>query len=360
MPYPIALFITPHGFGHAARASALLAAWRRRQPDLALHLFTTVPKWLFVESAVGPFVRHPLICDVGLVQTNALTEDMDATLERLGAFFPLDPIWVAQLARQVRQLGCKAVLCDIAPLGIAVAQAAALPAILVENFTWDFIYAGYVAGTPEMATYVEILADLLQGVDLHIQAEPICRPVAGTVGVPPISRSPRRSRQETRRQLGVEPDRPLLLVTMGGAEWAHTEIERFGAVNDLTFVLPSQDPPPDCPPNLICLPRNSGLYHPDLIQASDGVAGKIGYSTLAEVYQAGIPYGYVSRPRFRESQHLVAFAQTRMAGFAISEEDFQKGDWLAQAQELISLPKCPREDKNGADLAAEQILNFLQ
>ena len=63
------------------------------------------------------------------------------------------------------------------------------------------------------------------------------------------------------------------------------------------------------------LSSRSGIFHPDIVAASDGVVGKIGYSTLAEVYAAGVPYGFVPRPRFRESDVLSAFVQEQMSGF---------------------------------------------
>ena len=61
----VAYFVSAHGFGHAARASAVMAALRRRSPDVALHVFTTVPRWFFDDSLRGVFTYHPLRTDVG-------------------------------------------------------------------------------------------------------------------------------------------------------------------------------------------------------------------------------------------------------------------------------------------------------
>ncbi len=51
--------------------------------------------------------------------------------------------------------------------------------------------------------------------------------------------------------------------------------------------------------NIIFLPQNSAFYHPDLVNASDAVIGKVGYSTLAEVFHAGVPYGFITRSEFQ-------------------------------------------------------------
>src|SRR5512138_3861696 len=86
----IACFVTPHGFGHAARAAAVIEALRGLTPGLHAHLFTTVPRWFFGESLGRGFTRHGLDVDVGLVQRGPLAEDLPATLARLRALYPPD------------------------------------------------------------------------------------------------------------------------------------------------------------------------------------------------------------------------------------------------------------------------------
>jgi hypothetical protein len=49
------------------------------------------------------------------------------------------------------------------------------------------------------------------------------------------------------------------------------------------------------------LPHHSSAYYPDLQAASDAVTSKLGYSTLAEAYHAGVPFGFLPRVRFPES-----------------------------------------------------------
>src|SRR5512136_1670225 len=123
MPARIAYFISPHGFGHAARAAAVMAALRQRDPAIHFDVFTTVPAWFFDQSVRGGFTHYAVLTDIGLAQKDSLREDLTETVRRLAAFIPFDPALVARLAGQVRQQDCRLVLCDIAPLGLAVAQA---------------------------------------------------------------------------------------------------------------------------------------------------------------------------------------------------------------------------------------------
>lgn len=83
---------------------------------------------------------------------------------------------------------------------------------------------------------------------------------------------------------------------------------------------------------------------------------KAGYSTIAEAYHAGLPFGYVSRAQFRKSPILSAFIQQRMQGISIPGADFQTGDWIDAVPALLRLPRIARTAPNGADQIAAYIL----
>ena len=357
-PMPtLAYFITPHGFGHAARACAVMAAAHRCIPELRWEIFTRTPDWFFAESLRGPYTLHPTDTDVGLVQLDALRADLPATVERLAGFLPFASKNVGALAAQMNSLGCRAILCDIAPLGIAVAQAAGVPSVLVENFTWVDIYAEYVEECPALLPYSEQMADWFAAADFHIQTTPVCQPaITATLTVPPVSRDPRTARAAVRAQLSIPAGAPLLLITMGGVDFQHSYLERLGEYPGVHFVLPGNHTVADAPPNVHLLSPRSGIFHPDIVAASDGVVGKIGYSTLAEVYAAGVPYGYVPRPRFRESDVLSAFVEREMAGFPIHADELSDGRWIERVPDLLALPPSVGQRVNGA----QQIAEFLQ
>ena len=110
------------------------------------------------------------------------------------------------------------VLCDIAPFGLEVARAAGLPAVLIENFTWDWIYEPLAALAPPFAIWAEKMRDKLALVDLHLQLEPCCRPVPAARAVPPVARAARKGRDEVRARLGVATGDAVVLVSFGGVE----------------------------------------------------------------------------------------------------------------------------------------------
>lgn len=353
----IAYFVTPHGFGHATRASAVMSALQRRHPDLCCEIFTGVPHWLFAESLSGPFHHHEIATDVGLAQHDALNVDLEATLHRLDRLIPFAPTLIDDLSAQVRQADCQLIFCDIAPLGIAVAQRAGIPSVVVENFTWDWIYAGYVEMAPRLQPTIDWMAEQFAAATVHIQTEPVCRrgpawwPVDLTTA--PVARAPRTPAHEIRCALSIPEGASLVLVTMGGMDWRHSGLERLAGLSPVHFLFTGGAAGSDLPANVHFLGQQSGFFHPDLVMASDAVVGKLGYSTLAEVYHAAIPYGYIPRAHFRESAMLADFIHAQMSGLPIAEETFVDGRWIDAIPALLALPRPSRQPVNGADQIAD-------
>jgi len=346
---PIAYVITSHGFGHATRACAVMEAIRKRRPQVRFEIFTRVPEWLFEASAPGAFRYHPTDTDVGLVQATPLRADLPRTREALERFLPFDPTQITELVQVVRKARCRAVLCDIAPLGVAVAREAHLPSVLIENFRWDWIYEGY----PEIREHAAYLREVFDAADLLVQTEPVCWRRRADLTSHPVSRPPRRNRTEVRRTLGIGSDVPLVMITMGGIPGQFRFRDRLRRMTAVHFLIPGGAPEVESGGNITSLTAHADHYHPDLVAASDAVIGKVGYSTLAEVYHAGVPFGYIGRPAFRESAVLADFIAERMPGFAIAEEAYHRGEWIDALPELLSFPRPDTPRPNGADEIAE-------
>lgn len=356
----LAYFISPHGYGHAARAAAVMNAFHRLEPEVHFEIFTQVPTWFFHDSLTASFTYHSLLTDIGLAQKNSLVEDMPETLRRLADFLPFTPAQLDPLAQQLGQLPCRLVVCDISPLGIAAAQTAGLPAVLVENFTWDWIYEGYLASTPQLGLYVELLRRLFTGADYHIQTEPVCHPNSPHVTTRPVSRVSRTPAQVTRQKLGIPVQATAILLTMGGIPWGFESFEALKAYRESCFIIPGGSQQHEVLDNLVLLPHHSAFYHPDLVNASDAVVGKLGYSTLSEVYHAGIPFGYIPRAGFRESEVMRHFVDRHMPSRPITAAQFESGEWLAQLPELLTQPRRPQGQANGAEQVARFIGNLLK
>jgi UDP:flavonoid glycosyltransferase YjiC (YdhE family) len=164
----IAYFISPHGFGHAARAAAVMEALSESDPGVRFEIFTSVPSWFFEDSVSTPFTYHRVVTDIGLVQKNAFQADLEDSLRALNDYFPLEPSLIKHLAETIRALKCDLIVCDIAPMGILIAKEAQIPSILVENFTWDWIYQQYTVDNEHIRRHIDYLQPIFNAVDYHI------------------------------------------------------------------------------------------------------------------------------------------------------------------------------------------------
>ena len=353
---PVAWFITAHGFGHATRSLAVMAAWRALDPQVGFHIFSKLPPALLDQSIAGGYQLHPCSYDVGLVQKDALSADLDATCVALEIMIPFDTAAVSREAQAIQKLGCLAVVCDVVAFGIAVGKRAGVPTALLENFTWDWIYEAFLPRWPRLTGPIAYLREWYAQVDLHLQTEPVCLPVEGATTTGPISRSQRNSRAQTRAALGIAPERKLVMLTMGGVQQPLDYLARLADFPHLTFLMPGQQAtvanllPPSC---------YSHLHHPDLIAAADLVIAKLGYSTVAEVHAAGTPLVYVARAGFRESACLAHFAKNTLAGIECSEASLRDGSWLEQSALWTQLSMREPCLEKGANQAAQVLRQLI-
>jgi hypothetical protein len=357
----VAFFISSHGFGHAARACAVIESLHQLIPSLKIHIFTQVPAWFFTESLQGDFSYHDTWTDIGLVQKTPLEEDPAATLEELARCLPFASDRVDSLTRKMKGLECRIVICDIAPLGIAVARSAGLPSVLIENFTWDWIYAAFAEEWQDFGEHITYLRELFALVDYHIQTRPVCKPSpAAVLTVDPVSRKPRSTRAAIRRQLGIPADTPLVLLSMGGIRHSYRDLGYLRDIQGCHFIVPGGLENERLEGNLILLPHHCRWYHPDLVQASDIVIGKAGYSTVAEAFNSGTSFGFIQRPRFRESEVMSAFVLEKMNGVEIPAGAFENGNWTSAIPALLSSAArpAPRHD-NGSLTIAGRLLRLL-
>ena len=357
--YRIAYFISPHGYGHAARGAAVMEAISKINPTIRFEVFTQVPRWFFDDSLSENFTYHSLLTDIGLVQESPLKADLVETLRRLNHFLPFDHSGISDLANLLKTLGCGLIICDIAPMGIAVAKEAGMPSLLVENFTWDWLYEEYVKSDGRIAGHIDYLKGIFNAADFHIQTEPVCRRRAVDLTTFPVSRKMRTPAHETRKKLRIPERAKAVMITMGGIGEQYAFLEKLARMKDMHFVIPGASTQVKTHGGLTLLPHHSGYFHPDLINACDAVIGKAGYSTLAEIYYSGVPFGYIVRRRFRESTILESYIQDQMSGLPIAENEFYSGRWLSVLPELLALPRIDRHCSPGAEQVAYFVYELI-
>jgi UDP:flavonoid glycosyltransferase YjiC (YdhE family) len=353
MKTEIACFISPHGFGHATRTIAILEALQAVKPDLLFHLITTVPETLFQSTSLY-YRYHPLTVDVGLLQKDSFSFDIPGTVKALRRFIP----FAGPALERLKKI-CKSsilVLSDISILGIHLAKMCSIPAVLVENFTWDWIYA-QVKQAPELQTFVPVFKELYGQADFRIQAEPACLRISCDLRCEPISRRLRSVADDLRQTLN-SGNRKIVLVTTGGISTELPFIDLLADYQDYYFILAGQKEVSQRGSNISALTHSTQLYHPDLINVADLVICKSGYSTIAECCQSSASVACVHRGEFPESAVLERFVRRNLAGTIYDQQQFFSGQWLGDLPQLLGRRAAPYPI-NGAEEAAAFIASLF-
>jgi hypothetical protein len=318
----VAYFVTDHGYGHATRAAAVMGALSREAPGIRFEIFTTAPRWLFEDRQPLQYRYHRLKTDVGLVQSSPFKVDLPATVRQLGKTLPFDSGQVTETAAQLKDINTRIIICDIAPIGIDIAEKAGVPSVLVENFTWDWIYAGYHGNHEGLRRFSELLSETYARVQLRIQAHPFCEPVPGALKTNPVCRPIGPCAARVRPDLGISPSENMVLLSMGGLAGRQGFRWSLPDIPGTVFVIPGGGTTQKKIGNVILLPGQYEHPHPDLASAADAVIGKVGYSTVAEVFQAGVAFGYLIRKDFRESAVLADFIDRNIPSIRLDPDAF--------------------------------------
>jgi L-arabinokinase len=367
----IVFYVTGHGFGHASRVIEVINALFACRADLEIHVRTTAARWLFDLTTSHPVVYHDVEGDTGVVQIDSLRPDIPATVERAARFYADVEARIEREADWLLRTRPALVVADIPPMAFAAAHAAGIPAAGFSNFTWDWIYDGYRDALGEAAWLPGRLADL-QATAREAWRLPMHGGFASyrtIVDVPFVARHARRSRDEVRRALDVDADRPLVLVSFGGVGQGSLPLD--AVARDASFSLVTTAPPADPRAGASLTQRResgvvqvderalygSGLRYEDLVAASDVVVTKPGYGIIAEAVANGAALLYTSRGRFAEYDVLVRELPRYLRCRFISNEDLEAGRWGPHLAALLAQAgPAERPATNGADVVAARAL----
>ena len=355
--------ISGHGFGHAARQTAIMRALHRTRPDVAIDIRTSAPRWLFERALDFPFSFEAVELDTGVVQVDSLRVDVGASIAGAAVFHRTLGERVDAEARALTAGGADLVVGDIPPLACAAAARAGIPAIAVGNFTWDWIYAGY----PETAALAPDLVRTLR--NAYSQATAAWRlPLHGgfdaietIVDVPLVARRSTREPGDVRRRLGLPPDRVLLLFAFGRYGIGNVDWSRVARMEQCHVVFttgPHAPRGPDGDPFTTLdegVMAEQGIGFEDLVAAVDVVVTKPGYGMIAECAANDTALLYTSRGRFPEYEVLVAGLPALVRGAFIDLDALFGGRWGDHLDRLLAQPRPEPPAADGARVAADAL-----
>jgi L-arabinokinase len=342
----IVFYITGHGFGHASRQIELMRQVLAQRPGIRIIARTSVPDWMFAPVVKAGVEIQALETDTGVVQFDSISLDEDQTVRDAARFFAGFERRVMTESGLIRGLKANLIVGDIPPLACAAAERAGVPCVAIGNFTWDWIYEAYPAfnrNAPEVIPAIRrayAAATRALRLPLHGGFAPMA---AVTTDIPLIARQSVRDPEETRRRLGINRDRPIVLTSFGryGANLPLDSLRKTGC---LTILDVPREPP-------------AGLLYQDLVAAADVIVSKPGYGIVSECAANGTALLYTSRGRFVEYDVFVEEMPRILRCRYIAQEDLLAGRWTDAIEALVAQPAPPeRPAIDGAVVAAREVI----
>ena len=324
-------------------------ALRAERPDARLVVRTSAARWLFDTTAPPDIDLQPVEVDTGLVQIDSLRLDEGATARAAARFYAdFDARAIAE-AEILRAQQVDLVVGDVPPLAFAAAERAGLPSVAVSNFTWDWIYSVYETfpRTAPHAIPAIRRAYATTTLALRLPMHGGFETMSTIRDVPLVARRSRRDPVDTRRALGVDSSRPLVLVSFGGygVTLPLDELRRSG---DFTIVAPERELPAD-------------VRYEDLVAAADVVVSKPGYGIVSECIANQTALLYTSRGRFAEYDVFVAEMPKVLRCRFLPQDDLVSGRWRPAIDELLAQPAPPaRPAADGAAVVARAIIESVR
>jgi hypothetical protein len=355
--------ITNHGFGHAARTSAVAGMVQELLPTVKLIIATTAPRWLVASYISGDFVYRPYGHDVGVIQADSLQMDLPATLTAWQQILDRQTEIINTEAAYLRSAGVDLVFADIPPLAPLIAHQAEVPCWAATNFGWDFIYRDWGAEFADLTGWIGDCygkCDRMFHLPLSESLErfPVQEPAGLTGG------TPRFSKIELQQDLGLNKscERTILMV-FGGLGLQAIPYHNMQLFPNYQFLTFDRDAPQL--PNLLQIPDPSNAsvdrrYRPvDIFPACDLVVSKPGYTTYAEAMIADLPVATIPRSGFAESAIIQAGLQEYSQHQMIESTDFFTGTWDFLNQPVQRPSSGQSLPKDGTAKIARSIVDFL-
>ncbi|HKJ83027.1 MAG TPA: hypothetical protein VJ961_03285 [Mariprofundaceae bacterium] len=302
-----------------------LQALYQRDNRIRIVLRTALPMDMLHRRSSFPFDCIGGQVDVGVVQKDALHEDVAATIGAVEYFHHDWHERVQEESRLLRRLGADLVLSDIAPLVFAAASPVGIPSIAIGSIDWHAIYSAFL---PKHHFALRQIAEAHQACDLFLRL-PLHMPITSfprIKGIDLIVRKGRLSYDEARLRLEYQEGEKLVLVMFGGTRAPSFRIDRLDRLQEWRFIIPAaRMPTGDIPANVKCAPDEWDVA--DLLQASDVVVSKPGYGVVSESWLAGKPLVYVPRTDFPEYPYLRGWLQENAPSCELGRAAFLEGAW---------------------------------
>lgn len=351
----IYIAVTSHGFGHAVRTATVAEKLQQLRPDIPLIFVTVAPEWLLRSYVLGEFVYRQRVFDVGVIQSDSLTMDKQATLNKMQGIIARQDSIIAEEADFIRNNNVGLILADIPALAAPIAHAAGIPCWMMSNFGWDFIYRDWGEDFKEV---VQWIAKYYSQSDRLFRL-PLAEPMSAFSQITDVGltgSTPSYGKEIKQKFQLTAPAEKTVLLTFGGLGLQSIPYHNLKQFPDWQFITFDRTAP-DLP-NLLKVADNT-LRPLDFMPICGRIVSKPGYSTFSEALCLDLPIVSLTRQDFAEASVLLKAIQDYSQHQIISTDEFFKGDWRFLNQDMLPPRKTEHLAKDGATQIAQEISNYF-
>jgi len=350
-----AIYVSDHGFGHAARVCALAEEFINF--GIYCHIITQRPAFLFKSLNSQFNTLHFRAIDTGVKHAENLVSDLNATRKALLENIGNRSLSCETEVQFLRENKIDLIISDVAYLAADFATYASIPLFAVSNFDWYYIYADLFAQDETLKPVLNLIWSLYHRFDacfgLPFSTEQSLTAFSKVIPCGLLARK-KKTYLDLRKILGWAKDSRILLVMFGGEGELQLDYEALCQAHQ-GIVISTQTGVQAR--NHIRVEQDADFL--DLIYNADVVLCKPGYSTLAEAVQFGKPIVYCPRQNYPEETALIAGLNNYPGAIELPSLNLTRSAWtkvFSQVDRLTTLTPIPN---NNSVVAGKIINKFL-
>lgn len=320
----IAIYISNHGFGHATRMVALSEEFI--SVGIFCYLITDRPDFLFKHLNSQFFEKREVSIDFGLFQKNWIYPDLEKTEEKLIKLWQTKDSIIEKEVSFLREKSIDLVIGDIPPLAFAAAKLSRIKSIAISNFDWHFMYRTMLHKNDLINKILEDILEYYSYADLAIRLpfsdENSMNVFSEIESFGLLAKKSKKARSQLLQEFNIPKTHKIVLLSFGGETGNPININKLLEVKNITILTKYTH---KNHPNIRYIPDNYNYSF--LINNSDVIISKMGYSTLAEVVQSGNFLIYSDREKFSEDIILKKGLRNYSNSLYIPHQRLAKTNW---------------------------------
>lgn len=355
----VAYYVSAHGYGHGVRSCDMIRAILKKQ-SVDIVLISVLPHaflanrlgWASVEFREGKF-------DVGMVQKDSIRVDLDATLRELQELSARWDDLVDTEAAWLREQDARLIVCDIPAIPVAAAKRIGIPAVVVANFSWDWIYDEFAERDVRWRHIVERFASAYGQTDLLLKLpfSPEMGVFPKKIDIPLVASPGRARRADIARITGADISMPWVLLSFTTLEWKEDALSRVESLKQYEFFTVQ---PLEWHRRNIHAVNRDVIPFSDVLASVDVVVSKPGFGLLSECVVNRKPLVYADRTDFREYAVLEREMKRFLRCVHIPTDALYRGELETALAAVTAQPDPPETlSADGGDKAATILLNMM-